>query len=125
MNEKHPDQGHRKFWSMMKELIWKERVTNFLYYYGKFAIIGIFLVYMLISVMVDAFAPKPEKILAGTAINVHVSVGMEKKLTENAFAAVGGYRYEKTGSNPSAQYCQPGESASDLGIADKAPCGGF
>lgn len=90
MNEKHPDQGHRRFWSMMKELTWKERVTNFLYYYGKFAILGIFLIYMAISVMVDAFVPKPEKILAGTAINVHVSVDMEKKLTDVAFAAVGG-----------------------------------
>lgn len=90
MNEKHPDQGHRRFWSMMKELTWKERVTNFLYYYGKFAILGIFLIYMAISVMVDAFVPKPEKILAGTAINVHVSVDMEKKLTDGAFAAVGG-----------------------------------
>ena len=90
MQEKHPDQGHRKFWSMMKELTWKERVSNFLYYYGKFILLGVFLVYMLISVMTDAFSVKPEKILTGTAINVHVSVDMEKKLTDEAFAAVGG-----------------------------------
>lgn len=90
MSEQHADQGHRKFFSTMKNMTWKERIEHFVYYYGKFVLIGAFLLYMAVSVLYDAYQTEPEKILSGTAINVHVSVDMEKKLTEDAFTAVGG-----------------------------------
>lgn len=95
MSEQHADQGHRKFFSTMKNMTWKERVEHFVYYYGKFMLIGAFLLYMAVSVLYDAYKTEPEKILSGTAINVHVSVDMEKKLTEDAFAAAGGTDTEK------------------------------
>lgn len=95
MNEQHADQGYRKFWSTMKDMTWKERICHFLYYYGKYAIIAAFLVYMFANLIYDAYKEKPENILAGTAINVHVSVDMERVLTEDAFSFVGGEDTEK------------------------------
>ena len=90
MENKHPDQGHRKFWPMMKEMTWKQRFTHIIYYYGKYALLAAFLIYMTVSVLTDAYRAKPEKILAGTAVNVHVSLDTEKILTDDIFAAVGG-----------------------------------
>ena len=90
MEKQHADKGYRKFWPMMKEMTWKERLTHIVYYYAKYALLGAFLIYMTISVLTDAFKVKPEKILSGTAINVHVSLEMEKTLTDDIFSAVGG-----------------------------------
>ena len=90
MSDRHADQGHRKFWSTMKELSWKERVQHFIFYYGKYTIIGLLLIYMLTSVLYDAYKEKPEVILSGTAINVSVSVDMEKRLKDDVFSYVGG-----------------------------------
>lgn len=90
MEKQHADKGYRKFWPMMKEMTWKERIIHIVYYYGKYALLGAFLIYMAVSVLTDAFKVKPEKILSGTAINVHMSVEMEKILTDDIFAAVGG-----------------------------------
>ena len=88
--ERHADQGYRKFWSTMKELTWKQRFQHFFEYYGKYTLIAIFLFIMFADILITALTPKPELILSGTAINVSVSVEMEKKLTDEAFAAMGG-----------------------------------
>lgn len=95
MQERHADQGHRKFWTTMKEMNWKERIQHILYYYGKYMIIAVFLIYMLTDILIDAYKEKPEVLLAGTAVNVHVSVEMEKTLTEDIFSVVGGTDAEK------------------------------
>ena len=95
MNEKHADQGYRKFWPTIKEMKWKDRIKYFLYYYGKYAIIAAFLVYMITDLVYETNKEKPENILAGTAINVHVSMDMERKLTEEVFSSVGGEDVEK------------------------------
>lgn len=95
MQERHADQGHRKFWATMKEMTWKERIQHILYYYGKYMIIAAFLIYMLTDILIDAYKEKPEVLLAGTAVNVHVSVEMEKMLTEDIFSVVGGTDAEK------------------------------
>lgn len=95
MQERHADQGHRKFWTTMKEMNWKERIQHILYYYGKYMIIAAFLIYMLTDILIDAYKEKPEVLLAGTAVNVHVSVEMEKTLTEDIFSVVGGTDAEK------------------------------
>ena len=90
VREPHPDQGFRKFWPMMKKMTWKERFKHIVFYYAKYALIAAFLIYMGIDVLYDAYKPKTEIILAGTAVNVHVSVEMQKRLCEDAFASVGG-----------------------------------
>ena len=95
MQERHADQGHRKFWATVKEMTWKERIQHILYYYGKYMIIAVFLIYMLTDILIDAYKEKPEVLLAGTAVNVHVSVEMEKTLTEDIFSVVGGTDAEK------------------------------
>ena len=95
MREGHADQGYRKFWSTMKDMNWKERIKHIFYYYGKYTIIVVFLVYMFTDLIYEANKEKPENILAGTAINVHVSVDMERILTEEAFSFVGGVDTEK------------------------------
>lgn len=95
MQERHADQGHRKFWTTMKKMNWKERIQHILYYYGKYMIIAAFLIYMLTDILIDAYKEKPEVLLAGTAVNVHVSVEMEKTLTEDIFSVVGGTDAEK------------------------------
>lgn len=95
MSEQHADQGYRKFWPTMKGMNWKERIKHFLYYYGKYAIIAAFVIYIFADLIYDAYKEKPENILAGTAINVHVSVDMERALTEDAFPFVGGVDTQK------------------------------
>lgn len=95
MSERHADQGYRKFWATMKEMTWKERIRHFLYYYGKYTLIAVFLLYMAGDILYDAYKEKPEVLLAGTAINVHVSVDMEEKLTDEVFSYVGGTDTEK------------------------------
>ena len=95
MNEKHADQGYRKFWPTIKEMKWKDRIKYFLYYYGKYAIIAAFLVYMITDLVYETNKEKPENILAGTAINVHVSMDMERTLVEDVFSFVGGEDTEK------------------------------
>lgn len=95
MSERHADQGYRKFWATMKEMSWKERGIHILYYYGKYLVIVAFLVYMFADLLIYTNKEKPERILAGTAINVHVSVDMEKILTADAFFHVGGENADK------------------------------
>ena len=93
--ERHADQGYRKFWSTMKELPWKQRFRHFFDYYGKYTLIAILLIFMFTDILVTSLTPKPELVLSGTAINVSVSVEMEKKLTDEAFTAMGGTDPEK------------------------------
>lgn len=95
MEERHADQGHRKFWATMKQMSWKERIQHILYYYGKYALLAAFLIYMLVDVLYDAYKEKPQVLLSGTAVNVHVSVEMEKMLTDTAFSYFGGEDPEK------------------------------
>lgn len=95
MSQEHVDRGYRKFWPTMKEMTWKERIGHIIYYYGKYALVGAFLIYLFTGVLLDAYKEKPEVILSGTAVNVHVSVEMEKALVEEAFAFVGGEDTEK------------------------------
>lgn len=95
MSERHADQGYRKFWPMMKEMTWKERIKHILYYYGKYAVLLALIIYMCADVIYDANKAKPVQILKGTAVNVHVSVDMERTLTEDAFPFVGGIDAEK------------------------------
>lgn len=95
MSDQHADQGYRKFWPTMKGMNWKERIKHIFYYYGKYAIIATFLVYMFADLIYDAYKEKPENILAGTAVNVHVSVDMERTLTEDAFTFIGGANPQK------------------------------
>lgn len=95
MTEQHADQGHRKFWPLMKSMTWKQRLQHIVYYYLKYALIAAFLIYMGIDVAYDALKPKPEVLLSGTAVNIHVSVDMEQKLRGDAFAAMGGTDTDK------------------------------
>lgn len=95
MTERHADQGYRKFWSTMKELKGKERIQHFVHYYGKYTIIAILLLAMFGNMLYEMLRPKPDVILSGTAVNVHVSVDMEKRLTEDVFPYVGGEDHEK------------------------------
>lgn len=95
MSEQHVDQGRRSFWKTMKNMTWKERIKHILYYYGKYILIVAFLVYMFTDLILYMTKEKPENLLSGTAINVHVSVDMEKRLTEDIFAHMGGTDTEK------------------------------
>lgn len=95
MEERHADQGHRKFWATMKEMSWKERIQHIIYYYGKYVLLAAFLIYMLTDILYDAYKEKPQVLLSGTAVNVHVSVEMEKMLTDTAFSYFGGEDPEK------------------------------
>ncbi|MBE6958067.1 MAG: hypothetical protein E7447_02805 [Ruminococcaceae bacterium] len=90
MSEQHADQGHRKFWPLMKSMTWKQRIQHILYYYLKYALLAAFLIYMGVDVLYDAFKPKPEVLLSGTVVNAHISVEMEDRLRSGAFAYMGG-----------------------------------
>ncbi len=96
MKEQHADQGYRGFWSTMKNMTWKERVKHFLFYYGKYAVLAIFLIYVLCDVAYESLIKeKPEELLRGTAINVSVSLELEDALTEDALTSMGGTDAEK------------------------------
>ena len=95
MKEKHPDQGYRRFWSTMKEMSWKERIKYFTYYYGVYALIALFLLSIGVDILANALKEKPERLLNGTAINVHVKMDMQEKLTSGVFAVMGGTDPEK------------------------------
>lgn len=95
MKERHADQGHRKFLSIMKEMTWKERINHIWYYYARYILIAAFVIYMIGDVIYDTFKEKPEQLMVGSAINVKVSVDMERNLTEKAFSFVGGVDAEK------------------------------
>lgn len=95
MKERHADQGHRKFLSIMKEMTWKERIQHIWYYYARYILIAAFVIYMVGDVIYDSFKEKPEQLLVGSAVNVKVSVDMERTLTEKAFPFVGGVDNEK------------------------------
>lgn len=82
MKERHADQGHRKFWSLMKEMTWKERFTHIWYYYARYILLAICILYIIGDVLYESFKEKPIEILSGTAINVSVSTTMERKLTD-------------------------------------------
>ena len=105
MNEKHADQGYRGFWSTMKNMTWKERVKHFLFYYGKYAILAIILIYVVCDVAYEALIKeKPEVLLSGTAVNVKVSLELEDALTEDAFVHMGGTDEEKQEIKLAASY---------------------
>lgn len=89
MKERHADQGHRKFWATMKELTWKKRIQHFVYYYGLYTVIAILLAVMLGDMIYQALKPKPEVILSGTAVNVHVTMDMQEVLIDGVFARMG------------------------------------
>ena len=90
MSQQHADQGHRKFWPLMKSMTWKQRFQHIFYYYLKYLFIAAFLIYMGIDVAYDAFRPKPEVLLSGTAVNVHISTELEQRLRGDAFSYMGG-----------------------------------
>ena len=90
MNEKHVDQGRRSFWKTMAGMTWKERAKYYWYYYGKYTIIGLLLLFMFVDIACQALRGKPEGLINGTAVNVKMSAEMEKKLTEDAFPYMGG-----------------------------------
>jgi hypothetical protein len=95
MGEKHADQGHRKFWPLMKSMTWKERIQHIFYYYAKYALLAAFLIFMCVSTAWDILTPDPEVILSGTTIKVNLSQEMEQKLTDGAFEAMGGTNRKK------------------------------
>ena len=95
MKERHADQGYRKFWSTMKEMTWKERVKYFAYYYGVYAVIAIFLLSISIDMLANALKEKPEQLLNGTAVNIHVKMDMQEKLIDDVFPVMGGTDPEK------------------------------
>ena len=95
MENQHPDQGHRTFWSAMKTMTWKQRFQHFTYYYLKYVLIAAFLIYIGIDLTVDSLTPKPEVILSGTVINVQISEEVEYILTDGAFPHMGGTDSEK------------------------------
>lgn len=95
MSEQHADQGYRRFWKTMAGMTWKERIKHILFYYGKYAFIAIFLLYMFGDLLWQTVREKPEQLFTGTAINVHVSLDGQKALTEDAFPFVGGVDREK------------------------------
>ena len=80
MKERHADQGHRKFWSLMKEMTWKERFTHIWYYYARYILLAICILYIAGDVLYQSFKEKPAEILSGTLINVTISTDLEKKL---------------------------------------------
>ena len=83
MKERHADQGHRKFWSLMKEMTWKERFTHIWYYYARYILLAICVLYIIGDVLYESFKEKPAEILSGTVINVTVSTDLERKLKED------------------------------------------
>lgn len=95
MKERHADQGHRKFWSLMKEMTWKERLTHIWYYYARYILLAAFSIYLIGNVIYDSFKPKQVEILSGCLINVSVSTTTERILTDDAFPFVGGEDPEK------------------------------
>ena len=95
MEQQHADQGHRKFWSLMASMTWKERITHILFYYGKYALLIAVLLYIAGDILWEMYREKPEEIFRGTAINVHVSADLQDALTEEAFPHVGGEDTEK------------------------------
>ena len=90
MSEQHADQGHRNFWTLMKNMTWKQRFQHFTYYYLKYALIGAFLIYMFVDLAYDSLQPKPEVILSGTLVNVQIEDDMRSRLCDDAFAHMGG-----------------------------------
>ena len=53
MQDRHADQGYRKFWSLMKEMTWKERLTHIWYYYARYILLGIGILYIAGDVLYD------------------------------------------------------------------------
>ena len=95
MENQHPDQGQRKFWSVMKSMTWKQRLQHIAYYYLKYALIAAFLIYVGVDVAYDSLAPKPEVILSGVVINVQITEDVEYMLGDGAFPHMGGTDTEK------------------------------
>ena len=83
MKERHADQGYRKFWSLMKEMTWKERLTHIWYYYARYILLAICILYIAGDVLYQSFKEKPAEILSGTLINVTISTDLEQKLKED------------------------------------------
>ena len=83
MQERHADQGHRKFWSLMKEMTWKERGIHIWYYYARYILLAIFALYIIGDVLYDSLKEKPVEVLSGTVINVTVSTDLERMLKED------------------------------------------
>ena len=83
MQERHADQGHRKFWSLMKEMTWKERLTHIWYYYARYILLGIGILYIAGDVLYDTLKAKPIEVLSGTVINVTISTDLERMLKED------------------------------------------
>lgn len=90
MREGHADQGHRKFWPLMKSMTWKERFQHLLYYYGKYALLAALLIILGVSAAYDMLTPDKEVLLSGTTVSVGLSDELEEKLTDGAFEAMGG-----------------------------------
>ena len=83
MKERHADQGYRKFWSLMKEMTWKERFTHIWYYYARYILLAICVLYIAGDVLYQSFKEKPAEILSGTLINVTISTNLERMLKED------------------------------------------
>ena len=95
MKQKHADQGYRKLRDVLKDMTWQQRWDHLLYYYGIAAMVGIIVIIMGVSVIIDACSEKPVYLFEGMTINVSWSDKVETAVTTEMFDHLGGTDPEK------------------------------
>lgn len=97
MRRKHADQGYRKLRDVLKDMTWKQRWDHLIYYYGVAAMVGIAVIIMGVSVIIDICSEKPVYLFEGMTVNVRWSDEVETAVTTDLFDHLGG-------TNPEKQY---------------------
>lgn len=95
MSEQHADQGRRKFFKTMANMTWKQRIEHIAFYYGKFILVGAFLLYMFGDSLWEMLREKPEELFSGSTINVQISYDVHVALVDDLFVHMGGTDPEK------------------------------
>lgn len=95
MSDQHADQGRRKFFKTMADMTWKQRIEHIVYYYGKFILVGAFLLYMFGDLLWEIYREKPEPLFSGSTINVQISHDLHVALVDDLFVHMGGVDPEK------------------------------
>lgn len=97
MRQKHADQGYRKLRDVLKDMTWKQRWDHLIYYYGVAALVGIAVLIMGISVIIDVCSEDPYYLFEGMTVNVRWSDEAETAVTTDLFDHLGG-------TDPKKQY---------------------
>ena len=76
-------------------MTWKQRVEHIVFYYGKFVLVGVFLIYMFGDLLWEMHREKPEPLFSGSTINVQISYDLHTALVDDLFVYMGGTDPEK------------------------------